>query len=86
MLQDKVTPNVDSPLAITAPAYKDATDKVVYAGTVSLVTDASGMFSQVLLTESGLVYTVTSTAVPPLFGPVTVPAQTAASIHDLSEF
>jgi hypothetical protein len=83
---DKVTPFVDAPINITAVTYKDTADKVVYTGTTSLVTDASGAFSIVLLTETGLVYTVTSGSEPALFTPVTVPAQTAASTHDLTEF
>lgn len=82
---DKVTPHVDSPLAIYAGSYPDTGDNVVYALGASVLTDASGQFSITLLTETDLWYRISSGAVPPLFDTITFAAPANGSTVDLSD-
>lgn len=59
-LPDRVTPIVGAEFTIFASPYPDTTDHVVYAGGLTVVTDANGQFSQVLTTEPTLFYSIYS--------------------------
>lgn len=67
---DKATPHVDSPIRIAAGLYPDQGDHIAYALGASVLTDVDGSFSVDLLTETDLVYTISSAAADELFAPI----------------
>jgi hypothetical protein len=84
MRHDKVTPAVGAPIVIVATPYPDLADKVIYSQGATATTDGTGAFTVNLLTETNLEYAVYSYLLEP--NPTIVPAQTAGSTHDLTEF
>lgn len=82
--QDNVTPVANTGLKIKAAPYPDPALSILYTRGISFVTDANGHFSQTLVTESGLYYTIRSTAKVPMFAPITFAAGSAGATLDLS--
>lgn len=82
--QDNVTPVAKSGIKVKADPYPDTTIKRYYTHGVTFSTNANGHFSQDLVTEPGLVYTIRSTARKPEFHPVRFNAPAAGVILDIT--